>query len=173
MGTVPGLAKDRRRIGLTVAAGGILFDSFFLKVGADRVGTVAALTLAGAETDAIIALKKPVGVLAVGSLLYVSDQDLGQILTAPITKPAATSVFATLPTPDLLAAGPGGSLFTGGLQGGVRRISSSGEVTVFQEGLKQPRGVAWDPGAGRLFIANHDGEPADGLAHTLEIVPVD
>lgn len=173
MGTVPGLAKDRRRIGLTVAEDGTLFDSFFLKVGADRVGTVSTLTLAGTEMDAITALKKPVGVLAVGSRLFVSDQDLGQILTASITKPTATAVFATLPTPDLLAAGPNGSVFTGGLQGGVRRISAAGEVTVFQEGLKQPRGVAWDPGAGRLFIANHDGEPADGVAHTLEIVPVD
>lgn len=172
LGTVTGLATERRRIGLTVAPDGTLFDSFFIKSGATRNGTVATLTLSGRETDAITGLKKPVGVLALGSDLYVSDQDLGQILKAPLATPAAVSVFATLPAPDLLAAGPQGSLFTGGLQGVVRMISASGTVSVVQSGLKQPRGLAWDPSANRLFIANHDSDPSDGIAHTLEIVPL-
>lgn len=170
---VPGLAPERRRIGLTVAEDGTLYDSFFLKMGTGRIGTVAKLSLQAGETDVLTTLQKPVGVLAVGTALYVSDQDLGQLLRAPVSNPTAPAVFATLPSPDLLALGPGGSIFTGGLQGGVRRISATGEVTLFQDGLKQPRGVAWDPAAGRLFIANHDGDPTDGTAHTLEIVPVD
>lgn len=173
MGVVPGLATDRRRIGLTVSADGTLFDSFFVKPGADRIGTVARLDLQSGESDAITTLKKPVGVLAMGGDLYISDQDLGQILKAPIGNPTTNSVLANLPSPDLLAPGPNGSLFTGGLDGGVRQIAASGAVTLFQDGLKQPRGVAFDAAARRLFIANHDGDPTDGTAHTLEIVPVD
>ena len=175
---VTGLAPERRRLGLTIAADGTLYDSFFLKVGTSRAGTVARLSLggtgAGTETDVITGLKKPVGVLALGDALYVSDQDQGQILKAPLQNPASVSVFATLPEPDLIAAGPDGSIFTGGLQGGVRQISAAGVVkTVAQQGLKQVRGVAWDGRARRLFIANHDGDPADGAAHSLEIVPID
>lgn len=179
---VTGLAPERRRLGLTVAADGTLYDSFFVKVGTDRAGAVAKLSIggsgngtgAGTETDVLTGLKKPIGVLALGDALYVSDQEQGQILKAPITDPATVSVFATLPAPDLLAAGPDGSIFTGGLQGGVRQISAAGVVkTVAQQGLKQVRGVAWDGAARRLFIANHDGDPTDGTAHSLEIVPID
>ena len=65
---------------------------------------------------------------------------------------------------------PQGSVFTGVLQGGVRKISAGGEVTVLHRGLKQPRGLAWDPAANRLFVANHDNDPSDGVAHTLEIL---
>lgn len=167
---VPGLATERRRIGLTVAQDGALYGSYFVKAGAGRVGAVAKLTLQGMETEVLTGLQKPVGVLALGADLYVSDQDLGQILKAPLAMPAMASVFAKLPAPDLLAAGPSGSIFTGGLQGGIRQISATGEVTVLQKGLKQPRGLAWDPVASRLFIANQDNEPADGVAHTLEIL---
>jgi hypothetical protein len=131
------------------------------------------LTLAGSELDVITGLKKPVGVLPLGSSLYISDQDLGQILKAPLATPSAITVFATFPLPDLLAAGPADSIFTGGHQGGVRQISAAGLVTVVTTGLKQPRGIAWDPGAGRIFIANHDADPSDGVAHTIEIVPLD
>ena len=179
---VTGLAPERRRLGLTVAADGTLYDSFFVKVGTGRAGSVAKLSIggsgAGTETDVLTGLNKPIGVLALGDALYVSDQDQGQILKAPLAYPAAVSVFATLPTPDLLAAGPDGSIFTGGftggLQGGVRQVSAAGVVkTVAHKGLKQVRGVAWDGAARRLFIANHDGDPADGTAHSLEIVPID
>jgi len=31
----------------------------------------------------------------------------------------------------------------------------------------------WDAAARRLFIANHDVDPADGIQHSLEIIPVD
>lgn len=169
---ISGLLPERRRIGLTQAADGTLYGTYFVKAGTGRAGAVTTLTLTGGETDVITGLQKPVGVLAVADRLYVSDQDAGKILQAPLANPSATSVFATLPAPDLLAAGPDGSLFTGGPQGAVRQIAATGQATTVAMSARAVRGLAYDATARRLFVALHDSEPQDGITHGIEIVPI-
>lgn len=171
---VPGLDPQRRRIGLTVASDGKLFDSWFVRLATGaRVGAVGELSLSGTEAEVITGLKKPVGVLAVGDSLIVSDQDLGQILKAPRSNPSAYQVLATVATPDLLAEGPDGSIFTGSTGGNLYRITATGEASVFASGFQQVRGVAYDPTNRRLFVADHDGDESNGVSHLLHILPVD
>lgn len=171
---VPGLDPTRRRIGLTVAPDGKLFDSWFVRLATGaRVGAIGELSLSGTEAEVITGLKKPIGVLAIGDDLIVSDQDLGQILRAPRANPSAYQVLATVATPDLLAEGPDGSIFTGSAGGSLYRIGATGETSVFMTGFQQVRGVAYDPTHRRLFVADHDGDESNGVSHVLHILPVD
>jgi DNA-binding beta-propeller fold protein YncE len=171
---VPGLDRERRRIGLTVASDGQLYDSWFLRLSTgDRAGSIGQLALSGAEPEVLTGLKKPIGVLAVGADLFVSDQELGQVLKAPRSNPKAFTVLATVASPDLLAAGPDGSLFTGSAGGNLYRIAASGAASVFQSGFQQVRGVAYDPGHRRVFVADHDADESNGVSHVLHVLPVD
>ncbi len=169
-GNVPNLDPVRRRIGLTVASDGTLYDSYFVKTANGQVGTVARLDLAGAETDFIPGLKKPVGVLASGPSLFVSDQAAGTVSAAPIAMPDKLAVLAQVAGPDLLCEGPGGSLFTGSTTGEVRQIASDGKLSTFAGGFLQIRGVAYDAANKRVFAAEHD---AAGSLNALHILPVD
>ena len=171
---VPGLDPTRRRIGLTVAAGSGFFDAWFVRLETgERVGAVGRLSLDGVEDELIVGLKKPVGVLAIDRELFVSDQDTGRILKASIEDPSSYGVFAALEGPDLLAAGPDRSLFTGGAGGKLYRIEADGAVKRLASGFRQVRGVAYDGTQRRLFVADHDADASDGLHHALHVLPVD
>jgi sugar lactone lactonase YvrE len=170
---VPKVDRERRRIGLAQAEDGTLYDGWFFSGDSGRVGAVSQLDLSGRETEVLEGLGKPVGVLVSGDTLYVSDQDAGQILAAPLADPSAVSVFADVDGPDLLCAGPDGSLFTGGRDGAVRQIAADGAVTTLASGFQEVRGVAYDADNARLFLADHDGDDSDGETNLLQIVPVD
>lgn len=170
---VPRLDKERRRIGLAVADDGSLFDGWFFTRDGAHVGAVSVLDLSGSETEAIEGLGKPVGVLVVDDTLFVSDQDAGQVLKAPLNDPASVALFAAVDEPDLLCAGPDGSLFTGGSNGEVRRLSADGSVTTLAGGFQEVRGVAYDATNARLFLVDHDSDDSDGTTNRLQIVPVD
>lgn len=169
---VPGLDVERRRIGLTVADDGTIYDGWYISVDGARVGAVSVLSLDGGETEVLPDLRKPVGVLASGDTLYVSDQDAGEILTAPRSDPSDVSVLAQVDYPDLLCAGPHGSVFTGGGEGAVRQISADGTVSTLVSGYQEVRGVAYDADNARLFFVDHDGDDSDGGTNNLQIVPV-
>jgi len=170
-----GLDTARRRIGLTVAPDGTLYDAWFTKSesSGERSGGVSVLSLGGSERDVIVGLKKTVGVLAVGERLFVADQMLDQVLVSERAQPAVHRVFAGLSRPDLLAAGPDGSVFVGSAEGRVYRLSSTGEVVPVDGSFQQVRGVAYDPAGRRLFVVDHDADASDGLRHLLHIVPID
>ncbi|WP_434380477.1 SMP-30/gluconolactonase/LRE family protein [Melittangium boletus] len=172
-GIVPGLDPERRRIGLTLARDGQLYVAYFVRRNNVNVGSVARLTLEGTEQEVIGALQKPVGVLAVGDALFVSDQLAGKVYRAPLASPQDYTTYATLPNPDLLALGPDGSLLTGSRQGQVFRIHPSGDIRVLASGFQQPRGLAFDADNRRLFLADHDGDTSNGTTHFLRIVPVE
>ena len=173
-GVVPGLDPERRRIGLTVTDDGTLYDGWFARLATgERVGSVGRLSLAGGEPEVLTGLKKLVGVLVMGDALYVSDQELGQILEAPLADPSNFSVHATLLNPDLLAAGPEGSLFTGADGGLLYRIHADGTAEAIDTDYQQVRGVAYDADHRRLFVVDHDADESDGVAHALRIVPVE
>jgi sugar lactone lactonase YvrE len=164
-----GLDVTKRRIGLAVDANGILYDTYFVKQGNGYVGAVAKLGLDGTETDIANNLQKPVGVLATSDTLYVDDQTLGEISKTPLASPGTLTTVASLPDADLLCAGPNGSIFSGGADGNVRQIDSSGNVTVFATGFTAARGVAYDAVNKRLFVANHVGATS---SNTIEVRPV-
>jgi hypothetical protein len=168
---VPNLDPTRRRIGLTVAADGTLYDGYFVKTATSQIGAVAQLDVtSGSETDVVTALSKPVGVLASGTNLLVDDQDTNEVLEAPLASLSMVTAFVpVLTVPDLLGNGPDGTYFTGGTNGDIRQISSAGAVTTFAGGFLQIRGVAYDAQNKRLFAAEHD--PA-GLKNALHILPV-
>lgn len=172
-GVVPGLDPVRRRIGLAVAANGKLYDSYFVSLNGTKFGAVAELDLAGSEVNVLEGLDKPVGVLVVGSDLYVSEQTVGRVVVAPIDAPDQTAVLAQLDTPDLLCHGPEGSVFTGGKAGDVRQIGADGKVNELAGGYQEIRGVAYDKTNKRLFFSDHDANESDGVTHKLQILPVD
>lgn len=172
-GTVPGLDPERRRIGLTLASDGQLYDTYFVRRNNANVGSVARLTLDGTEQEVIGALQKPVGVTTVGDALFVSDQVTGKIYRSTLADPQNYTTYATLSSPDLLAVGPNGLLMTGSREGKVYSIDTSGTVGVLASGYQQPRGLAYDAENKRLFIADHDGDTSNGATYFLQIYPVD
>ncbi|RYZ40763.1 MAG: hypothetical protein EOO71_14755 [Myxococcaceae bacterium] len=169
---VPNLRPERRRIGITVTADGQLLDGYFVRNSNVNVGSVARLTLEGTEQEVVGALQKPVGVLAVGDTLFISDQLAGKVYRSPLSNPSQLVPFATLSSPDLLAQGPGDTLLTGSRDGTVLSIRPSGEVSVLAGGFQQPHGIAYDAKNKRIFVADHDGDPTNGTTHTLRILPI-
>ncbi|CAN5397115.1 hypothetical protein BH09MYX1_BH09MYX1_66770 [soil metagenome] len=166
---VPNLDKAKRRIGLTVTADGRLFDGYFIKTGSGQIGSVAALSLSGTETDVVSGLQKTIGVLASGDSLFISDQAQGKLFETPLATPGTLAAAGDLPNADLLSAGPNGSVISGGSDGNVRAIDAAGAVSVVATGFAQARGVAYDAKHGRIFIANHVGTPGK---NTVEIRPI-
>ncbi|MFE8595483.1 NHL repeat-containing protein [Archangium violaceum] len=172
-GIVPNLKPERRRIGLTLARDGQLYVAYFVRTNNVNMGAVARLTLDGTEQDVIGALTKAVGVLAVGDSLFVSDQLAGKVYRSSLAAPQDYTAYASLPSPDLLAVGPGGLLLTGSREGKVFSIAPTGEVAVLASGYQQPHGLAYDAENKRLFIADHDGDTSNGVTHFLRIIPVE
>jgi hypothetical protein len=171
--TVAGLDPTRRRLGITVAPDGTLYDSYFLKVSGGQTGFVAKLDItAGTETNVITGLEKPVGLAAVGTTLFVSDQAEGEVYVAPLAMPQGFKTLSTKLTPDLLSVGPAGSIFSGSPTGVVYEINTSTGTfnTLFTAGgTLQARGTAYDAANKRLFVAEHD---SSDVANYIEIVPV-
>jgi hypothetical protein len=83
---------------------------------------------------------------------------------------ARAVVFAKVDRPGYLCQGPDGSIFVASLAGSVLQISRAGVVSVAASGLTEPRGVAFDGAARRLFVADHD--PAAGAQQSIRIYPI-
>lgn len=175
--SVPGLASNRRRIGLTQASDGSVYTTWFL--AGNSSGTVSKVALDGSgESDIVNGIGTPVGVLAVGDQLYVSDQANGVILKVPqatTTDGGTAMTFATVPGADALAAGPSGVIFAVSKTGDVWSIDGSGTATKLHSGYKALRGVAYDPDHKRLFVAEPDKGSPDGGAGMpmLHVLPID
>jgi hypothetical protein len=171
--TVPGLDMTKRRLGVAVAPDGSLYDSYFIEVTAGQSGFVAKLDItAGTETSVITGLQKPVGLAAVGTTLFVSDQAAGEIYAAPLGSPQSYKTLSTNLMPDLLSVGPNGTIFSGSPTGVVYQIDTTTGTfnTLFTaSGTLEPRGTAYDAVNKRLFVAEHD---SSHIANFIEIVPV-
>lgn len=168
--TVPNLDVTRRRLGVSVAPDGTVFDTYFVKT-TTTVGALATVDLtAGTEADFITGLTKPVGIAVIPPNVYVSDQGTNEILMAPLGGSASAGTMFSDPIgPDLMAPGPNGSIFSGSTVGNVYQIDSSGTSTTFQTGFNETRGMAYDAVNERLFVAEH---VASGTVHALHIFPV-
>lgn len=174
--SVPGLMTIRRRVGLTQASDGSIYTGWFL--AGNTQGTVSKVALDGSgETDVVNGIGKPVGVLAIGDQLYISDQNNGVILKVPqaTTTDGGTSMtFATVPGADELAAGPSNTIFAVTSTGDLWSIDSAGAKTNVKSGFKPLRGVAYDPDHQRVIVAEPDKGNPDGGAGMpmLHVLPV-
>jgi sugar lactone lactonase YvrE len=163
--SVPNLDKLRRRVGITSAPDGTIYDVYFIVNGHDHTGGLAKLDIATGETDVTMPnLVKPVGVAATANGVYVSDQETNVIYAL---RGGAISTFASnLQSADLLTVLPDGSLVTGGKTGVVQKVGLDGRVTVVAQGYDQVRGTAYDPDTKRLFVVDHSKD----LPHKLHVV---
>ena len=191
-GSLGNLAANRQRVGLAILADGTLVDTYYKDVAGGLQGAVAKLSLAtagGKETDLAVGLSRPVGVVYNERKIYVTDQNFGVVVRSgldggaylapdgatpfdPDAGPApdgGLTVFSSLASPDLIAQGPDGTLFTGNSSGTVFQIDRAGVATAIITGLLGVRGVAYDGGHKRLFVAEHD--PA-GVANAIRIYPI-
>lgn len=152
-----GLDPARRRVGLAQAADGTLYTAYFVGGrGQPPAGGVATVTIAGTaatETEIASGFHKAVGLAATPGAVFVSDQTDRAIYKIAVPGYAVTRL-AALPSVDLLAALPDGSLVTGGGPA-ISRISPAGEVTTVAAGFEQVRGVAYDAARARLFFIDH------------------
>lgn len=182
-GLVPNLDESRKRLGLDVAPDGRIFGSYFKGgMGGGQAGAVTLIDRDHGETDYATGFRKIIGVLVVGNTLYVSDQQADTIyalpLEGPLPAPEAYPVFASLPRPDQICAGPDGSVFTGQFQAApgssdpisVRQILADGTVKMFatDPDVSRPSGVAYDPVKRRLFVAN-GGSPAQQYVRVFSV----
>jgi sugar lactone lactonase YvrE len=180
---VPNLEENRKRLGLDVAPDGRLFGSYFQgAMGGGQAGAVTLVDLTAGETDYAGGFRKIIGVLVMGGKLYVSDQQADKIYTLPLsgTVPPKEQyvVFASLPRPDQICAGPDGSIFTGQFQAApgssdpiaVRQILADGSVKMFAKDpdVSRPSGVAYDAAKRRLFVAN-GGSPAQQYVRVFSV----
>ncbi|MBL8913075.1 MAG: hypothetical protein JNM17_20435 [Archangium sp.] len=172
-GVVPNIPKDRRRIGLALASDGTLYDTYFVRINNVNVGSVARLDIAaGAETEVVGGMVKPVGLALTSDTMFITDQTANKLYRTPLANPSTLTTVVDVTEPDLLARGPNDSLLSGSRSNGVLQFSSSGTQSVFQGGFQQVRGVAWDEQNRRVFAVDHDGDMSNGTTHFLQIIPV-
>jgi hypothetical protein len=167
-----GLDPKRKRVGLTVAPDGVMFSSFFLDCHASNTGAVACFTQEGEESVILSELAKPVALLADRDSILVSDQTRDRIAKVSRDSPHAMEMFAEVPQPDALCAGPEGRMFAASKTGAVYQISPGQAPRAVARDLRQPRGLAYDPRGGWLFIADRDGGPLETRHHYLRILPI-
>jgi hypothetical protein len=175
---VAGLDPTFRRLGLWQDSNGTLYESYFVKNGGGaRVGSVGQVSLSfvdggwtGTETPVVTGLAEPVGVVAQSGNLYITDQQTGDFIVAPISSLPTSSapVVASGLTLDLLAPGPNGTFFTGASNGVLNQLTAAGSQTAFASGYANPRGSAYDAVNNRVFFGNHI---QSGGMNQLVIVP--
>ncbi len=130
----------------------------------------ARLDVDGGETDIASDLEKPVGIAASDKMIYVADQERGQIIGYPLADLAHPVVVARdLPSADLLTLLPNGDLVTGGKRGAVYRVTPAGAVTTIASGFEHVRGTAYDADAHKLYVVDHSVVSSRHQLHVVEL----
>ena len=154
---ITGLDATRRRVGITLDPDGLLYEAFFTGSGmmSQTGGVGSAVIASGAGTEVAIttsvALKKVTGIVATRTTLYVCDQTVSKIYAITIAD-GTTTTFASPPSCDLIYQMPNGDLVTGGLTGGIYRITPAGAISNVRSGFEQVRGIAYDAVGKRMFV---------------------
>ena len=175
---VPGLNQKRQRVGLTLAQDGTLYDGWFVGTGTmTPAGGLSKLDLSSGETDVLLGLSQPFGVLVSPTTLFAADQKQSALVAMPLSNldvdGGTTVKLASVTAPNYLCAGPGTDLFL--TEAGVDRVTASGIITSFASEPRRPSGVAYDADHGRLFVGDPDAKfDADaGTTAAIHVLPVD
>jgi sugar lactone lactonase YvrE len=179
-----GLATERRRLGLASIGPGRALSSWFIKQGSEPPNGGVSLvsydvsTHAAVERDLIVGLAKPVGIATQDSVLFVADQNRGEILRydlgALLAAPAPArdgAVFARIESPDLLAIDRAGVLYTKCHAHGFCRIAPDGAVTSLADDFQDARGVAIDDTRHVLYVVDR-AKSASGSASAIRVFPL-
>lgn len=156
--SIAGLDPTRLRIGLTADPGGALYVSWTEYIDGERHGSVSKIGLAGYDDLVAEGFDKPAAVLARAGALFIADQPADQILRVDLASGDLTPFVTDVKRPDVLAAGPDGSIFVAVVdpEDGTRsvlRVDRDGNQHLLVGGLDDVRGIAWDPDDARLFVA--------------------
>ena len=159
-GALTGLDVARRRVGIALDGSAELHEAYFTgnMAGSQTGGLASVAIAAGVGTEVPVttstALKRTTGIAVVGTTAYVCDQTDNKIYAVAL--PAGTvTTLASLPSCDLIHVMPNGDLVTGGITGGVYRITAAGAVTNVRSGFEVVRGIAYDNVMKRMFIVEH------------------
>jgi hypothetical protein len=190
--TVPNVpaAEKRLQAAPDPSTGSIYSSAFSGGGGSPAQGKIELVDLTTGTTQYASGFGKTVGILVQGSTIYLSDQTAGTIVMVPTSAAAladggagladggAFPVLASLSSPDMLTAGPNGTLFTDqGPQSSsdagppqVRQIAPDGGVTIPWPGVTftSLNDVAYDPTHHRLFVVDSNGT----TVRTIKVLPV-
>jgi sugar lactone lactonase YvrE len=166
---VPDVDPRPIRGGLSRTADGRLVGVHHLDEQKRGSGTASIIADDG-ERILLQGMTEPVGVIAVGDELFITDQEEDRILCLPLFDPTFTTVFATLPRPGVLTLGPSGTLLVASDSGSVYVVDAQGRALVLATGFETVHGIAYD-GDRRIFIAECHWARAvrHGTLHVLEL----
>lgn len=172
---IPGTDPQRRRLGLAPIDGTHTLSSWFIKESEGKVhGGVSLVTYdptggKSSERDLVIGLGKPVGLAIVKTSLFIADQDRNAIYAADMSQlmhasaPAAPAMqVAVIRKPDLMAAGPDGTLYTKCNSSDLCAVDVKGNVAVIARDFHDARGVAVDSTGRSLYVVERSAGPAGG-----------
>lgn len=169
------LPGDRRRVGVAAGPDEILYvTSTTADKGDGPPGRVSRIDVGeSTETDLVMGdLLRPVGVVVVDSVLYVSDQAEGEIIAMSLVPLGSAHSVAELKSPDMMTEGPNRSVLIASKTGAVWQLFADGRLIRLLTSRQEVRGIAYDPAGKRMFFAEHDPDPSDGVEHRLQIVPL-
>jgi len=123
--------------------------------------TIDASTNQSAERDLVVGLGEPVGLATSDDTQFITGQANNRIVKVKLSAAlsaaapvASNDIFVNVSAPDLLAAAPGGMLYTKCGEHSLCRYSRTGETTVIAMDFDEPRGIAVDAVRKRLFIVD-------------------
>jgi sugar lactone lactonase YvrE len=168
------LASDRKRVGVAAGPEGILYVT---ATSPDKDGPPGRITRVDlgepSETDLPMGdILKPVGVVVVDGVLYVSDQARGEVVAMSLVPLGSAHAVAQLKSPDMMAAGPNRSVLIASKTGAVWQLFADGRLIRLLTAREEVRGITYDPAGKRMFFAEYDAHPEDGVEHRLQIVPL-
>lgn len=158
---------DRRR-NAVVVVGGAIYATYFELSSAGSTGGVVRIGPDGREVEIVTGLRRPVGLAASDTTLYVSDEELGAIFTAPLAG-GEPSPLATVARAGMLTLLPDGDLVATTARGVVARVTPSGGVAIIADGFEQLRGTAYDAANRRLFVIEHSAWTSHHHLHVLSL----
>jgi len=167
------LDPARRRTALAIAPDGSIYSAYFA-VAPDSAprGGISRIDPGGGEHDVVTAgLRKPLGLAATATTLYVSDQHGAALLAYARADGTPHPVMAADVTdPEVITTMPGGDAIVGTRDGIVYRVSEAG-ATELARGYGELRGLAYDAAGKRLFLVEHGAAAAGHRLRTLALSP--
>jgi hypothetical protein len=174
--SVANLDTSRRRIGITLAADGQLYDTWYVQNPNGTIGAagVAKVDPSAGETDLLMNnLGRPIGIAAGSDRLYVSDQLFNKIWFITFVSPGSLTAFATPMGPGLLVNGRNSGLLVTAPTG-VNEVDATGKTTLVLMSPQKVDAVAYDRDHQRVFFAAAADPDADaGGLPMLHIEPLD